>query len=685
MATRGSDRRGHLDRLRLARDDDGELRARPVLARRCAPRGHRSSGRAGGDRGYVLDVPYADGALRCRGGRRQRQVFANLAPAAPQHALAADGVSCTVCHQIAAERLGEHASFDGGFTIAAPGDGPRRFRAPRGRRGPAGCDALGGEFTPSAGTHIQRSELCATCHTLYTTALDDAGAAHRHVARASAVSRVAAQRLSRYASCQSCHMPEVAGERRSLPCSAQPRPQRLATHVPRRQRVHARHAQQVSRRARRDGLAARARAAAAETRRFLGTRAASLTIATAQRTAVGLELALESRARPGTSCRRPIRRAARGCTWSSRDAAGRMSSNRAPMRPDGSIAGNDNDADARALRAALRRSSRRRPGADLRGDHGRFARCRDDGLAARRSLREGQPALAARFDKATAEPDFAVQGAAAGDADFVGGGDRVRYRIALGAGGPPADRRSGAALSIDRLSVGREPARLRRPRKRSASASYYAESAAASAAPHRDRDGDRSGSLTGRDRFSAAAPSNGSSTLSAQGGSTCVRSSVVDRIALLVRGALSRVQLRRPRSSRSRAASSGSTSGRPGAYRAGARSLDELDASQVRAGRAADHRGQLRQGPRACRRLSGRGARGVRAALRSRWRARQGVRCAGDAELVPLDADGNVLASHFGFKTADTADYERAIEAALDAFARSQLINVFRRHCERNE
>lgn len=30
-----------------------------------------------------------------------------------------------------------------------------------------------------------------------------------------------------------------------------------------------------------------------------------------------------------------------------------------------------------------------------------------------------------------------------------------------------------------------------------------------------------------------------------------------------------------------------------------------------------------------------------------------------------IDADGNVLESHFGFKTSETADYERAIEAAL--------------------
>jgi thiol-disulfide isomerase/thioredoxin len=30
-----------------------------------------------------------------------------------------------------------------------------------------------------------------------------------------------------------------------------------------------------------------------------------------------------------------------------------------------------------------------------------------------------------------------------------------------------------------------------------------------------------------------------------------------------------------------------------------------------------------------------------------------------------IDADGNVLATHSGFRTADVADYERAIEAAL--------------------
>jgi cytochrome c biogenesis protein CcmG, thiol:disulfide interchange protein DsbE len=37
-----------------------------------------------------------------------------------------------------------------------------------------------------------------------------------------------------------------------------------------------------------------------------------------------------------------------------------------------------------------------------------------------------------------------------------------------------------------------------------------------------------------------------------------------------------------------------------------------------------------------------------------------------------IDADGNVLESHFGFKTAETADYERGIEAALQRSSAKQ-------------
>jgi hypothetical protein len=37
-----------------------------------------------------------------------------------------------------------------------------------------------------------------------------------------------------------------------------------------------------------------------------------------------------------------------------------------------------------------------------------------------------------------------------------------------------------------------------------------------------------------------------------------------------------------------------------------------------------------------------------------------------------IDKEGSVLATHFGFRTADTADYQRAIEAALQRLAASR-------------
>ena len=36
------------------------------------------------------------------------------------------------------------------------------------------------------------------------------------------------------------------------------------------------------------------------------------------------------------------------------------------------------------------------------------------------------------FDKTTADKDVAVHGEAEGDADFAGGGDRIRYSVAVG-------------------------------------------------------------------------------------------------------------------------------------------------------------------------------------------------------------------------------------------------------------
>ena len=83
-------------------------------------------------------------------------VFAN-APAAGAdestlRALAADGISCTVCHQIANAKLGTRESFNGGFVIAPPHTMGfvRSSRPPRRRRWPDADHALGDRFRAGA-------------------------------------------------------------------------------------------------------------------------------------------------------------------------------------------------------------------------------------------------------------------------------------------------------------------------------------------------------------------------------------------------------------------------------------------------------------------------------------------------------------------------------------------------------
>ena len=82
--------------------------------------------------------------------------------------LAADGVSCTVCHQISDEGLGTPESFVGGFVIQPPAaDGsPSMFGPFEVTDGHAALMRSATGVAPTEGAHIRSSELCATCHTL---------------------------------------------------------------------------------------------------------------------------------------------------------------------------------------------------------------------------------------------------------------------------------------------------------------------------------------------------------------------------------------------------------------------------------------------------------------------------------------------------------------------------------------
>ncbi|AKS41830.1 hypothetical protein [Wenzhouxiangella marina] len=81
---------------------------------------------------------------------------------------AREGVSCTVCHQIQPANFGEESSFSGGYEIDpilrdifGPYDSPR---------GNLMFNQTG--YNAVFGPDMESSELCATCHTLYTPVVD---------------------------------------------------------------------------------------------------------------------------------------------------------------------------------------------------------------------------------------------------------------------------------------------------------------------------------------------------------------------------------------------------------------------------------------------------------------------------------------------------------------------------------
>ena len=147
---------------------------------------------------------------------REAEVFAHLPFDSddPSARLAADGVSCSVCHQIEDEKLGGKESFVGRFKISADRTGSERRIY-----GPFEIDAgltrimrSSTGFQPTEGKHIQKSELCATCHTLYTKALGPEGDVVGELPEQMPYLEWLHSDFREEKSCQDCHMPAVAGE-----------------------------------------------------------------------------------------------------------------------------------------------------------------------------------------------------------------------------------------------------------------------------------------------------------------------------------------------------------------------------------------------------------------------------------------------------------------------------------------
>lgn len=126
-----------------------------------------------------------------------------------------EGVSCTACHQIDAGNLGTADSFSGGFTILGDATNPdyKRIYGPYGSPVANNMNIQTGH-RPTEGAYVSKSVLCATCHTLYTPALDpDTGAptGSSFLEQGPYLewqNSVYATGQAQEAQCQNCHMPE---------------------------------------------------------------------------------------------------------------------------------------------------------------------------------------------------------------------------------------------------------------------------------------------------------------------------------------------------------------------------------------------------------------------------------------------------------------------------------------------
>jgi hypothetical protein len=374
-----------------------------------------------------------------RANQRKGRVFAHL-PVVDhddeEDALAHDGVSCTMCHQISSEKLGTRESFVGGFVVAGKQPTPRPIFGPFDvDRGLTTVMRSSAEFQPTQGAHIQQSELCATCHTLITKALGPQGQVIGELPEQMMFQewQHSAYRAEQK-SCQSCHMPVVEEPMPISSVLGQPR-EGLSRHVfvggnffMLRMLNKYRHELGVT------ALPLELDASARRTIGNLQAQTAAVSIERVEMAAGRLNFDVSVRDETGHKFPTgyPSRRAWLHVTV--RDRAGRAVWESGAITPAGLIQGNDNDADAAKFEphyTEIRQPDQVQIYESIMGDQA--GRPTTGLLSAVRYLKDNR-LLPRGFDKSSADPSIQVFGNAAQDADFVGGSDRVSYSVVRSGG-----------------------------------------------------------------------------------------------------------------------------------------------------------------------------------------------------------------------------------------------------------
>jgi hypothetical protein len=367
---------------------------------------------------------------------RLGEVFAHLPFAADpkKNATAEDGVSCAVCHQIGQSNLGKPDSFNGGFIVSPPlskTDHPEfgPFDVPADRA--LIMQSSTGGFRPTQSPYIQEAALCATCHTLYTKALGPDGKQIGLLPEQMPYQEWLHSDYAGNVSCQSCHMPQVEED---APIAAVLGP----LHQGVRQHTFIGGNAFMLRllnlyRADLDvaAMPVELTAQAERTANFLQTQAARVTIKSLDisSSALRADVLVENLTGHKMPTAFPSRRA--WLHFAVKDKDGNVVFESGAINPDGSIKGNDNDADP--LRFEPHYSEITSPDQveiyeDILKDAAGHV---TTGLVNGVEYYKDNRLLPVGFDKQTATHDIAVVGAALQDANFNAEGDLIRYTVPL--------------------------------------------------------------------------------------------------------------------------------------------------------------------------------------------------------------------------------------------------------------
>jgi hypothetical protein len=372
---------------------------------------------------------------------RQGEVFSHLPISKDQselQRLAGDGVSCTVCHQIAADRLGTRDSFNANFVLALPQDGirtiygnhdvdPGRRRIMRSVTG----------YQQEAAPHIKQSELCASCHTLITKALGPDGGVIGELHEQMNFQEWKHSDYEKEArSCQSCHMPAEQGPIRISSVLGESRDS-LAKHVfvggnAHMLRILSNYRGDLGVAASEAELATSARLTIQQLQHDTAT------LSVNEPRIVNGQLAFDVRVTNTTGHKFPTGYPSRR-TWlhvTVKDATGKAVFESGAVAASGAIDGNENDRDKATYEPhydEITSAAQVQIYESILGD--RNGGVTTGLLTATQYLKDNR-LLPRGFDKTTAPPEIGVFGDAIEDADFSGGSDVTKYRVRVTGVGP---------------------------------------------------------------------------------------------------------------------------------------------------------------------------------------------------------------------------------------------------------